>query len=69
MSEIMDAETGRYKLNQLDEFSTYFQRYIINFREDTLISLNEDSSWAHEAMDPYRHTGYDLVRLIKGTNS
>ncbi|ALB53206.1 hypothetical protein AB8W28_15065 [Cronobacter universalis] len=23
MSEIMDAETGRYKLNQRDEFSSY----------------------------------------------
>ncbi|EPT7034505.1 immunity protein TriTu family protein [Cronobacter malonaticus] len=33
MLEIMDAETGRYKLNQRDEFLTYFQQCIINFRE------------------------------------
>ncbi|MBC8217421.1 MAG: RHS repeat-associated core domain-containing protein [Planctomycetes bacterium] len=25
--------------------------------------------WAHEAMDSYRHTGYDLIRILAGTNS
>jgi RHS repeat-associated protein len=25
--------------------------------------------WAHEAMDPYRHAGWDLVKVIAGPNS
>ncbi|ECH9472144.1 type IV secretion protein Rhs, partial [Salmonella enterica subsp. enterica] len=32
-------------------------------------NLEKATPWGHEAMDPYRHTGYDLVRIIKGTNS
>lgn len=32
-------------------------------------NLEKAAPWAHEAMDPYRHAGYDLVRIIKGPNS
>ncbi|EMA5682104.1 RHS repeat protein [Salmonella enterica] len=32
-------------------------------------NLERATPWGHEAMDPYRHTGYDLIRIITGVNS
>ncbi|EPK6165019.1 hypothetical protein KY207_004181 [Providencia stuartii] len=32
-------------------------------------NLEKTTPWGHESMDPYRHTGYDLLRIIKGINS
>ncbi|EWH11458.1 YD repeat-containing protein [Cellulophaga geojensis KL-A] len=32
-------------------------------------NLTKATPWGHASMDPYRHTGYDLVKIIKGTNS
>ena len=32
-------------------------------------NLTETNPWAHAAMDKYRHTGSELVKIIKGTNS
>ena len=32
-------------------------------------NLSIATPWGHESMDPFRHTGYDLVRIISGTNS
>lgn len=29
-------------------------------------NLSELTPWQHEAVDPYRHTGEDLLRVIKG---
>jgi uncharacterized protein RhaS with RHS repeats len=34
-----------------------------------LWNIEKASPWAHETMDTYRHTGYDLLRIIKGVNS
>jgi RHS repeat-associated protein len=34
-----------------------------------LWNLEPVMPWAHEAMDPYRHTGYDLLRIILGPSS
>ncbi|WP_404935971.1 RHS repeat domain-containing protein [Providencia stuartii] len=32
-------------------------------------NIEKTTPWGHESMDPYRHTGYDLLRIIKGINS
>jgi hypothetical protein len=32
-------------------------------------NLTKATPWGHESMDPYRHTGYDLEKVINGTNS
>ncbi|MCC6287218.1 MAG: RHS repeat protein [Chitinophagaceae bacterium] len=32
-------------------------------------NLTKASPWAHASMDPYRFTGNDLIRIIKGTNT
>ncbi|ECE6155105.1 hypothetical protein DPK65_23595 [Salmonella enterica subsp. enterica] len=32
-------------------------------------NLEKATPWGHEAMDPYRHTGYRLERIILGPNS
>ncbi|MFG0515905.1 RHS repeat-associated core domain-containing protein, partial [Kluyvera intermedia] len=32
-------------------------------------NLEKATPWGHEAMDPYRHTGYKLERIILGPNS
>lgn len=32
-------------------------------------NLEKATPWGHEAMDPYRHTGYELQRIILGPNS
>lgn len=32
-------------------------------------NLTKTTPWGHEAMDPYRHTGYSLERVIEGTGS
>jgi len=32
-------------------------------------NLEKATPWGHEEMDPYRHTGYQLIRIIKGANS
>lgn len=32
-------------------------------------NLEKATPWAHEAMDPFRHLGYELDSIIKGTNS
>lgn len=32
-------------------------------------NLTPSTPWGHEAMDPYRHTGYDLLRVLNGPNS
>jgi hypothetical protein len=32
-------------------------------------NLTKATPWGHESMDKYRHTGYDLVKVINGTNS
>lgn len=34
-----------------------------------LWNLERATPWAHEAMDPYRHTGSELIRIIRGPNS
>jgi hypothetical protein len=32
-------------------------------------NLTKATPWGYESMDPYRHTGYDLEKVINGTNS
>ena len=32
-------------------------------------NLTKTTPWGHESMDPHRNTGYDLSKVIKGTNS
>ena len=32
-------------------------------------NLETVTPWAHEAMDPFRHTGTQLRKILKGTNS
>ncbi|TCQ95075.1 RHS repeat-associated core domain-containing protein [Neorhizobium sp. JUb45] len=32
-------------------------------------NLIQSTPWGHAAMDQYRHTGYDLVKINRGTNS
>lgn len=32
-------------------------------------NLTKATPWGHEAMDPHRTVGTDLIRIIKGTNS
>ena len=32
-------------------------------------NLTKSTPWGHEAMDPHRQVGADLIRIIKGTNS
>ncbi len=29
-------------------------------------NLTKTTPWGHDAMDPYRHTGYDLIEISKG---
>jgi hypothetical protein len=31
-------------------------------------NLTAAPPWAHEGMDPFRHTGYELLEIIRGTN-
>jgi RHS repeat-associated protein len=32
-------------------------------------NLAKSTPWGHESMDPFRHTGYDVLKIINGTNS
>ncbi|WP_294615770.1 hypothetical protein [uncultured Gilliamella sp.] len=32
-------------------------------------NLEKATPWGHASMDPYRHTGFNLFKIIKGTNS
>jgi len=32
-------------------------------------NLEPASRWAHEAMDEFRHAGWDLLKILKGPNS
>jgi hypothetical protein len=32
-------------------------------------NLDPAAPWAHEAMDPYRKTGYELLKILRGPNS
>jgi hypothetical protein len=32
-------------------------------------NLTPVNPWAHEVVDSYRHVGWDLVKIVKGTNS
>ncbi|WP_294963448.1 hypothetical protein [uncultured Gilliamella sp.] len=32
-------------------------------------NLEKATPWGHASMDPYRHIGYKLEKIIKGTNS
>ena len=32
-------------------------------------NLTEATPWGHQGMDPYRNTGTELLKILKGTNS
>lgn len=37
--------------------------------ENKAWNLTKATPWGHASMDSYRHTGYKLIKVIKGTNS
>ena len=69
--EVIDRKTGMTKIKDVSmeiHHRTLPQR-LKTPKVNEPWNLEKAAPWAHEAMDPYRHTGYDLVRIIKGPNS
>ena len=69
--QVFDRKTGKYVTKDVSmeiHHRSLPQRSGSN-KANEQWNLEKSTPWGHEAMDPYRHTGYDLVKIIKGTNS
>jgi hypothetical protein len=69
--EVINRKTG---LPEIKDVSMELHHTYLPQRSGSKVAneswnLTKATPWGHESMDPYRNTGYDLVRIVKGTNS